>query len=191
MRLRRWLCGALVSLTALTACQGSASSDAGCPRGALTFNKDIAPILFEHCGSCHRLGEPAATAGAPAAGAKPTDGTSDQWCIAGAPFSLIEYRDVRAHATQIASATRKRTMPPWLPEPGLRRLRQRAPASRRPDRDDRALGDAGRARRRPRRQATDAELAQGLATGRAGLDRQDARSLHAARPRAATSFAIS
>jgi tetratricopeptide (TPR) repeat protein len=105
---------ALVCLLALTACQRPRSPEAGRPRGALTFN-DIAPILFEHCGSCHRPGAPAASADA--AGAK-AGGTSDQWCIAGAPFSLIEYRDVLAHARQIESATKRRTMPPWLPEPG-------------------------------------------------------------------------
>ncbi|MEP7310318.1 MAG: tetratricopeptide repeat protein [Acidobacteriota bacterium] len=117
MRLHAGVWGLFVSLTALTACQSSRSSDAGVTRSGLTFNKDIAPILFEHCGSCHRLGEPVNASGAPRSDSK-LDGTSDQWCIAGAPFNLIEYRDAQAHARQIAAATRKRTMPPFLPEPG-------------------------------------------------------------------------
>ena len=60
---------------------------------AATFNKDIAPLIFEHCAACHRPGE-------------------------AGPFSLLSYQDVRRHATQIVSVTRQRYMPPWLPEPG-------------------------------------------------------------------------
>jgi Flp pilus assembly protein TadD len=58
-----------------------------------TFNKDIAPLIFEHCAACHRPGE-------------------------AGPFSLLSYQDVRRHATQIVSVTRQRYMPPWLPEQG-------------------------------------------------------------------------
>jgi len=60
---------------------------------AVTFTKDIAPILWTHCATCHRPGEMA-------------------------PFSLVEYTDVVSRARQIASVTANRTMPPWLPEPG-------------------------------------------------------------------------
>ena len=116
MRLSARTVVAWVSLMALTACHASPSSDADRARGPLTFNNDIAPILFEHCGSCHRLGEPVEAASSPAPGAK-VEGR-DQWCIAGAPFSLLEYQDVLAHAKQIASAAKRGTMPPWLPEPG-------------------------------------------------------------------------
>jgi tetratricopeptide (TPR) repeat protein len=108
--------GVLVSLVVLTACHASRSPDADRSQRALTFNTDIAPILFEHCGSCHRPGDPPEAA--PAKDVAITTVQADQWCIAGAPFSLLEYRDVRAHASQIASATKRRTMPPWLPEPG-------------------------------------------------------------------------
>ena len=59
----------------------------------ITFNKDIAPILWAHCATCHRSGEMA-------------------------PFSLVDYGDVVPRARQIATATANRTMPPWLPEPG-------------------------------------------------------------------------
>src|SRR5262249_2715116 len=35
-----------------------------------------------------------------------------------APFSLLTYADARAHASEIAQATRSRHMPPWKPEAG-------------------------------------------------------------------------
>lgn len=59
----------------------------------VTFNRDIAPILYKNCVTCHRPGE-------------------------SAPFSLISYYDVRDHAAQIAEVTHTGYMPPWLPEPG-------------------------------------------------------------------------
>ena len=58
-----------------------------------TFNKDVAPIVFSNCASCHRPGE-------------------------AAPFSLLTYNDVKTHASSIADVTRRRYMPPWLPEHG-------------------------------------------------------------------------
>jgi len=58
----------------------------------LTFNRDIAPILFRECSTCHRPGE-------------------------AAPFSLLTYSDAKKHARQIAEVTRSRSMPPWLPAP--------------------------------------------------------------------------
>ena len=59
----------------------------------LTFNRDIAPIVFSRCSSCHRPG-------------------------GGGPFSLLTYDDVRRRAKQIATVTRSRYMPPWKPEAG-------------------------------------------------------------------------
>ena len=58
----------------------------------LTFTRDIAPVLFERCASCHRPGQIA-------------------------PFSLLTYEDVRPRATRIADVVRSRAMPPWKPEP--------------------------------------------------------------------------
>ncbi len=60
---------------------------------AVTFTKDIAPLLVAHCASCHRPG-------------------------AIAPFSLLTYVDARPWARAIKQATRTRSMPPWKPEPG-------------------------------------------------------------------------
>ncbi len=59
----------------------------------MTFTKDIAPIFFAHCSSCHRPGEVG-------------------------PFSLLTYRDARQRLTQIGDVTRRGLMPPWKPEPG-------------------------------------------------------------------------
>ena len=64
----------------------------------VTFNHDIAPIVFRSCATCHRPGE-------------------------AAPFSLLTYADVRKHARQIADVTRSRVMPPWLPEPQALKFR--------------------------------------------------------------------
>ncbi len=61
--------------------------------GTLTFNKDVAPIVFGKCSGCHRPGQ-------------------------AAPFSLLTYEDVKKRAQQIGEVTAKRYMPPWLPEPG-------------------------------------------------------------------------
>src|SRR5215212_8136694 len=61
----------------------------------VTFNKDIAPIVYENCAVCHRPVEPR-SAGRTGAG-QPLDPV----CVAGAPFSLLTYEDVRAHAPEI------------------------------------------------------------------------------------------
>ena len=58
----------------------------------VTFNRDIAPIVFQYCSPCHRPGE-------------------------AAPFSLLNYQDTAKFAAQIAVITRRRIMPPWLPAP--------------------------------------------------------------------------
>ena len=60
---------------------------------APTFNKDIAPILYENCAICHRPGEVA-------------------------PFSLLTYSDAAKRAKLISTVTEKRYMPPWKAEHG-------------------------------------------------------------------------
>src|SRR5471032_2564028 len=59
----------------------------------LTFTRDIAPIIWTRCASCHRPGEIG-------------------------PFNLLTYDDVRRHAAQIAVVTARRIMPPWKPVAG-------------------------------------------------------------------------
>ncbi len=60
---------------------------------APTYNKDIAPILYQNCATCHRPGEVA-------------------------PFSLLTYRDTAKRAALIATVTKGYVMPPWKPQPG-------------------------------------------------------------------------
>jgi hypothetical protein len=61
--------------------------------GTPTFNKDIAPILYANCATCHRPGEVA-------------------------PFPLLTYQDASKRASLIAGAVGGRFMPPWKAEPG-------------------------------------------------------------------------
>jgi hypothetical protein len=56
--------------------------------GQVTFNKDIAPIIFNHCMSCHRPGEIG-------------------------PMSLTNYEEVKNWAGTIRYVTEQRIMPPW------------------------------------------------------------------------------
>ena len=60
---------------------------------AITFTRDIAPIMFRYCAPCHRPGE-------------------------AAPFPLLTYEDAAKFARQLAYVTQRRIMPPWLPAPG-------------------------------------------------------------------------
>ena len=104
-----------LSLGLLVACD-RASSRPDAPQSTqrtVTYNQDIAPILFENCATCHRPArQPAQTA------SNEKLDPNDPLCIAGAPFSLLDYASARAHADEIAQATLTRAMPPWLPEPG-------------------------------------------------------------------------
>jgi hypothetical protein len=59
----------------------------------LTFNKHIAPLVFERCAGCHHPGEVA-------------------------PFPLLSYSDVHKRAKQIVQVTGDRFMPPWKPVAG-------------------------------------------------------------------------
>ena len=58
----------------------------------VTFDREIAPLIFRTCAPCHHPGE-------------------------SAPFPLLTYSDVKSRARQIAYTTGKRIMPPWLPGP--------------------------------------------------------------------------
>jgi tetratricopeptide (TPR) repeat protein len=91
---RKGLVAALVILTIPigygSPLRGSSSSSA---KEKVTFNRDIAPIIFQNCSTCHRPGE-------------------------AGPFPLLTYDDVKSHARQIAFVTRTGFMPPWLPAPG-------------------------------------------------------------------------
>jgi mono/diheme cytochrome c family protein len=80
----------------LAAVVGLAAADGPAP----TFAADVAPIVYDHCATCHRPGQ-------------------------AAPFSLLSYEDVKKRATLIVSATSRRYMPPWhaTPAPGFPEFR--------------------------------------------------------------------
>ena len=73
---------------AICSLAGSAFAD------TVTFSKDIAPVVFAKCGTCHHPG-------------------------GSAPFSLLSYAAARPHASQIATVTKTGFMPPWKAEAGV------------------------------------------------------------------------
>jgi hypothetical protein len=71
----------------------SAATYNGSPLGdAPTFSKDVAPILYKNCVSCHRPGE-------------------------AAPMSLMSYHEVRPYASAVRRRVLNREMPPWTADP--------------------------------------------------------------------------
>lgn len=67
---------------------GIRAQEAPPPVSPVTYTRDIAPLMFEACGTCHRPG-------------------------GAAPFSLLSYTDVQQRATLITQVTKSRFMPPW------------------------------------------------------------------------------
>ncbi len=62
------------------------------PNSAVTFTKDVAPIIFQNCAVCHRPGEVA-------------------------PMSFLSYKEVRPWAKSIRETVVTRQMPPWYADP--------------------------------------------------------------------------
>ena len=95
--------GLLLPIVLAASCGGAKTADPPPahppPPGTVTFNRDVAPIVFANCAPCHRPGE-------------------------AGPFSLLTYADVHKRAPQIARVTALRYMPPWPPEPGYGDLAQ-------------------------------------------------------------------
>src|SRR5688572_30182339 len=87
MSMNRQFAAALVLVTCLSSARLTARA------ADVTFTKDVAPILFSQCVTCHRPGEVA-------------------------PFSLTNYKDAKKRAGQIADVTESRFMPPWMAEKG-------------------------------------------------------------------------
>jgi len=59
----------------------------------VTYSRQIAPVLYKNCASCHHTG-------------------------GSAPFALTSYAEARRWGATLDSAVASRYMPPWLPEPG-------------------------------------------------------------------------
>jgi mono/diheme cytochrome c family protein len=78
-----------VALTGIVAF-AAATNETGA--SGVTFTKDIAPIIFNHCAECHRPGEIA-------------------------PMSLMTYQETRPWAKSIRERVVERSMPPWTADP--------------------------------------------------------------------------
>ncbi len=86
----------LSALCVFPFCPGPAAADekaAPAQPAKVTFNRHIAPIIYQNCTSCHRRGEVA-------------------------PFPLESYAEVKRRSSMIAMVTEERLMPPWLPVEG-------------------------------------------------------------------------
>ncbi len=76
----------MVSIAGLRICVRASEAPA-------TFNRQIAPILYKNCTTCHHPG-------------------------GGGPFSLLTYEDAKRRGPQLVEVTASHYMPPWLPEHG-------------------------------------------------------------------------
>lgn len=92
--MKNYLGVALVVLGMAVAWSGSAvkAQQQTASSGAPTFTRDVAPIFFANCTSCHRPGDIA-------------------------PMSLLTYKDARPWAKSIASQVADGSMPPWHADP--------------------------------------------------------------------------
>ncbi len=76
--------------------EGSSSAGQNSPGAAsakeITYNRDVAPILYKNCVTCHRADDIA-------------------------PMSLMTYKETRMFARQIRDAVVQRKMPPWHADP--------------------------------------------------------------------------
>ncbi len=61
---------------------------------SVTYHRDVAPILRQHCQSCHQPGEVG-------------------------PFSLLNYQQAKRWADDIKVYTQSKQMPPWMPQGGV------------------------------------------------------------------------
>src|SRR5262245_37872597 len=84
MRTKPWLAGAVGGVLLMCA-EASAA-------GAVTFNKDVLPILQKNCQTCHRPGNIA-------------------------PMSFLTYETTRPWAKAMKAAVIERKMPPWFADP--------------------------------------------------------------------------
>src|SRR5439155_12080832 len=84
MNQRFWLAGLLFGIYLFAAGTSVAQS--------VTFNKDVLPILQQHCQTCHRPGNIA-------------------------PMSFLTYQSTRPWAKAMKTAVLTRKMPPWSADP--------------------------------------------------------------------------
>jgi hypothetical protein len=82
----------LAGLVAVAAAAFTTARTSAAVPAAPTFAKDVAPIMFEKCTTCHRAGEVA-------------------------PMSFMSYEDVRPWVRVIKNKVQSREMPPWGADP--------------------------------------------------------------------------
>ncbi len=83
----------LIAAIGLIGLTFAAASSANSPtKKEVTFNKDVAPIIFKNCVECHRSNE-------------------------AAPMSLMNYKEARPWAKSIKEKVINREMPPWHADP--------------------------------------------------------------------------
>ena len=92
MRVSTTLIGASAALLVVSV---AGVANAGAAEGTPTFAKDVAPILYENCVSCHRPNHLA-------------------------PMSLITYADARPWARAVKTKVLARQMPPWGADSSIR-----------------------------------------------------------------------
>lgn len=88
MGTRVWLAAAVAGILLVMCVEASAAG----PAGAVTFNKDVLPILQRNCQTCHRPGNIA-------------------------PMSFLSYETTRPWAKAMKAAVVTRKMPPWFADP--------------------------------------------------------------------------
>jgi mono/diheme cytochrome c family protein len=84
--------GIFVSGVALLAATAGIGAQQASSSAVPTFAKDVAPLLYKNCVSCHRPGEMG-------------------------PMSLVTYQDARPWARAIRDRVVARSMPPWFADP--------------------------------------------------------------------------
>jgi len=92
MKLNSLIAGFTVSLALVAIGHAQAPNRAATDPGAPTFTRDVAPIMFTKCASCHRPGEVA-------------------------PMALLSFADARPWASAIKQKVSTRAMPPWHADP--------------------------------------------------------------------------
>ena len=92
MKLNSLIAGLTLSLALVAIGHAQAPNRAATDPGAPTFTRDVAPIMFTKCASCHRPGEVA-------------------------PMALLSFADARPWASAIKQKVSTRAMPPWHADP--------------------------------------------------------------------------
>src|ERR1700748_1979294 len=91
--MKRLLFSAFGLVVLLASLHARAQTSAAAP-ATPTYSRDVAPILYQNCTSCHRPGEVG-------------------------PMSLLSYKDVRPWAKSIGTRVTAGTMPPWHADPSV------------------------------------------------------------------------